>query len=107
MEPITGIRKGLLATWCPRTPNKLFLCVQATLGQSARGPRTSSVQFVHAVVLESGARGEGWWMFSLCAARPIVPSTLLYGEKGTERVLEYARLAMGFANVRASRYGIR
>ena len=28
-------------------------------------------------------------------------STLLYGEKGTKRVLEYARLAMGFANVRA------
>ena len=26
---------------------------------------------------------------------------------GTKRVLEYARLAMGFANVRASRYGIR
>ena len=39
---------------------------------------------------------------------PLVPfSTLLYGEKGTKRVLEYARLAMGFANVRASRYGIR
>ena len=26
---------------------------------------------------------------------------------GTKRVLEYACLAMGFANVRASRYGIR
>ena len=39
---------------------------------------------------------------------PLVPiGTLLYGEKGTKRVLEYARLAMGFANVRASRYGIR
>ena len=38
----------------------------------------------------------------------LVPvGTLLYGEKGTKRVLEYARLAMGFANVRASRYGIR
>ena len=34
-------------------------------------------------------------------------STLLYGVKGTKRVLEYARLAMGFADVRASRYGIR
>ena len=34
--------------------------------------------------------------------------TLLYGEKGgTKRVLEYALLAMGFANVRASRYEIR
>ena len=28
-------------------------------------------------------------------------------QRGTKRVLEYARLAMGFANVRASRYGIR
>ena len=28
-------------------------------------------------------------------------------KRGTKRVLEYARLAMGFANVRASRYGIR
>ena len=27
--------------------------------------------------------------------------------RGTKRVLEYGRLAMGFANVRASRYGIR
>ena len=26
--------------------------------------------------------------------------------RGAKRVLEYARLAMGFANVRASRYGI-
>ena len=38
-------------------------------------------------------------------------STLEYpicmGEWVTKRVLEYARLAMGFANVRASRYGIR
>ena len=33
--------------------------------------------------------------------------TRLYLEKGTKRVLEYSRLAMGFANVRASRYGIR
>ena len=41
-------------------------------------------------------------------ALPRVPlSTLLYEKKGTKRVLEYARLAMGFANVRASRYGIR
>ena len=39
---------------------------------------------------------------------PLVPAgTLLYCEKGTKRVLEYARLAMGFANVRASHYGIR
>ena len=38
----------------------------------------------------------------------LVPlSTLLYGKRGTKRVLEYGRLAMGFANVRASRYGIR
>ena len=28
-------------------------------------------------------------------------------KRGTKGVLEYARLAMGFANVRASRYGIR
>ena len=28
-------------------------------------------------------------------------------KRGTKRVLEYARLAMGLANVRASRYGIR
>ena len=28
-------------------------------------------------------------------------------KRGTQRVLEYTRLAMGFANVRASRYGIR
>ena len=28
-------------------------------------------------------------------------------KRGTTRVLEYARLAMGCANVRASRYGIR
>ena len=28
-------------------------------------------------------------------------------KRGTKRVLEYARLAMGFANVRASRYGTR
>ena len=43
------------------------------------------------------------------AAEHIVPlGTLLYGERGTKRVLlEYSRLAMGFANVRAPRYGIR
>ena len=29
------------------------------------------------------------------------------GKRGTKRVLEYSRLAMGFAHVRASRYGIR
>ena len=35
-------------------------------------------------------------------APPRVPlSTLSYGERGAARVLEYARLAMGFANVRA------
>ena len=28
-------------------------------------------------------------------------------KRGTKRVLEYARLAMGFANVRAPRYGVR
>ena len=28
-------------------------------------------------------------------------------KRGTKRVLEYSRLAMGFAHVRASRYGIR
>ena len=35
--------------------------------------------------------------------------SLLYGfkKRGTKRVLEYARLAMGCASVRASRYGIR
>ena len=39
---------------------------------------------------------------------PLVPlGTLLYGERGTKRMLEYVRLAMGFANVRASRNGIR
>ena len=31
----------------------------------------------------------------------------VWGNSGDKRVLEYARLAMGFANVRASRYGIR
>ena len=32
----------------------------------------------------------------------VVPlGALLYGERGTKRVLQYARLAMGFANVRA------
>ena len=44
-------------------------------------------------------------------ARPALPrvplSALLHGESSTKRLLEYARLAMGFANVRASRYGIR
>ena len=36
---------------------------------------------------------------------PYVPFCM--GKQGTKRVLEYARLTMGFANVRASRYGIR
>ena len=36
---------------------------------------------------------------------PWVPFCM--AKRGTKRVLEYARLAMGFANVRASRYGIR
>ena len=31
----------------------------------------------------------------------------VWGKRGTKRVLEYGRLAMGFAIVRASRYGIR
>ena len=44
------------------------------------------------------------------AAAPARPCTLeypLYGKRGTKRVLEYSRLAMRFAHVRASRYGIR
>ena len=32
---------------------------------------------------------------------------LCTAKRGTKRVLKYPRLAMGFANVRASRYGIR
>ena len=36
---------------------------------------------------------------------PCVPFCM--AKRGTKRVLEYARLAMGFANGRASRYGIR
>ena len=36
---------------------------------------------------------------------PRVPFCM--GTGGTKRVLEYSRLAMGFAHVRASRYGIR
>ena len=36
---------------------------------------------------------------------PQVPFCM--AKRGTKRVLEYARLAMGFANARASRYGIR
>ena len=31
----------------------------------------------------------------------------VWGKRGTKRVLEYARLAMEFAHVRASRYGTR
>ena len=43
-----------------------------------------------------------------CASLYPCMSTLLYGGKGgTKRVPEYSRLAMGFAHVRASRYGIR
>ena len=42
---------------------------------------------------------------------PVRPCTLEYPfvwrKGGTKRVLEYARLAMGFAHVRASRYGMR
>ena len=38
----------------------------------------------------------------------LVPvGTLCMAKRGTKRVIEYARLAMGSANVRASRYGIR
>ena len=40
-------------------------------------------------------------------ARLVPLSTRLYGKQGTKRVLEYGCLAMGFANVRVSRYGIR
>ena len=41
-------------------------------------------------------------------ARQVPLGTLfVLGKRGTKRVLEYARLAMGLATARASRYGIR
>ena len=40
-------------------------------------------------------------------ARPCTPECPFVWGKGTKRVLEYSRLAMGFAHVRVSRYGIR
>ena len=53
---------------------------------------------------QAGVPDKPW---ALARPPPLVPvGTLLHGEKGTKRVLECARLATGFANVRASRYGI-
>ena len=43
----------------------------------------------------------------LSARRCTLEYPFVWGKGGTTRVLEYSRLAMGFANVRASRYGIR
>ena len=42
----------------------------------------------------------------LCVLVPL-STPFVWGKRGTKRVLEYARLAMEFAHVRASRYGIR
>ena len=81
-----AIQKGtrVLGHVVPSYPKQaFFVCASNTRTVSNGATNIKFVQFVHAVVLETGARGEGWWMFSLCAALPIVPcSTLVYGEKG-------------------------
>ena len=68
-------------------------CAQNQKG-AERGPNYAFIEFAD----EAGAQVR-------TREYPQVPFCM--GKRATKRALEYARLAMGFANVRASRYGIR
>ena len=62
------------------------------------------------VLTSERSQAKGMWgdtILWVTTVRLVPLGTLLHGEKSTTWVLEYSRLAMGFANVRASRYGIR
>ena len=56
---------------------------------------------------QRGVPIDGVGLQSRAGALRVAEYPFVWGKGGTKRVLESGRLAMGFANVGASRYGIR
>ena len=85
--------------------------LEVAFNLSARGCGLERGAEAHCLLRVGGFSWQGQRVEGAVLARPCTleyPSLhFCMAKRGTKRVLEYARLAMGFANVRASRYGIR
>ena len=78
----------------------------ARVGRAGRGAEVASSgsRLSSSTVMSAGEVG---WQWAYLQAHSTLRYPFAWGKGSTQRVLEYARLAMGFGNVGASRYAIR
>ena len=106
---LTPPRQQLMVLWASRAGVRKMLSSHPDLRFelfefSARAPTTRGTAPLSSYDLLQRQQAAGAVDSAARHSTPCVPFCM--GKKGTKRVLEYARLAMGFAHVRASRYGI-